>query len=345
MDQNFKAVQGLRGLVRGDSMNWAAARQRLNLVPPKRRMRMRYLDSFAEERSQSTLPVPYLHSTHESVLDPLGPADVTEWFTASLLSAAGMNLSLETAGKHELWKELTAIRALNPLEVRGRLGTTLALTTLANNGFDGTSGKDNPHYFDDLALVRAVAVAFCCDDKAELSKQIIEEVSLTASGDGLTGAVVFGHLFFDILSGIAVDEALDNLVAGLAKDTWSRGVLEQALNLVAGVDSVDELAFALERDIADHVYSFQVSVPETLAMVCAHLKFASSRDQLLAAGILHSSRAEIMAPLIWSLAGLIFGGFKDKSHDLQGLSIRAMKGKNPEEILEDVITRNGVKIS
>jgi hypothetical protein len=345
MDQNIKAVQGLRGLVRGDSMNWAAARQRLNLVPPKRRMRMRYLDSFAEERSQSTLPVPYLHSTHESVLDPLGPADVTEWFTASLLSAARMNLSLETAGKHELWKDLVATRALNPAEVRGRVGTTIALETLANRGFDGTSGKDNPHYFDDLALVRAVAVAFCCGNKSELSEKIIEEVGLTASGDGLSGAVAFGHLFFDILTGTSVDEALDSLVAGLAEDTWPRGVLEQALNLVPEANSVDELAFALERDIADHVYSYQVSVPETLAMVCAHLKFAGSRDQLIAAGILHSSRAEVMAPLIWSLAGLIFGGFPDKARDLQGLSIKAVKGINPEHILGDITTRIGTEIS
>jgi hypothetical protein len=114
-------------------MNWAAAKQRLNLVPPKRRRRMRILDEFAEQRSQSTLPVPYLHSTHESVFDPLGPADVAEWFTVSLLSSAALTKELKKTDKQSLWIELTKQRQSDPSTVRGRVGTTIALATLAEN--------------------------------------------------------------------------------------------------------------------------------------------------------------------------------------------------------------------
>lgn len=339
MDHDQRLIQAVRGLVRGDSMNWAAARQRLNLTPPKRRMRMRYLDEFAEARYQSTFPVPYLHSTHESVFDSLGPADVSEWFTVSLLSSAAITRNLGKTNKQSLWLELASARVADPSTVRGRLGTTIALATLASNGDDGTSGKDNPHYFDDLSLIRAAAVAMQCRDAHELEELITDEVSLTASGDGLTAAVAFGRLFYELLSGGTVKTAVNLAIDQLPAGSWSGEVLQQSLDLADTATSIDDLTFALERDIADNVYSFPVSAPETLAMVCAHLSFASSRDQLIAAGLLHSSRAEIMAPLLWALAGVLFGGYEHKARPLQGVSVLALRGTNSEDIIEKLIAQ------
>jgi hypothetical protein len=340
MDHNQRLVQGVRGLVRGDSMNWAAAKQRLNLVPPKRRRRMRILDEFAEQGSQSTLPVPYLHSTHESVFDPLGPADVAEWFTVSLLSSSSLTKELKKAERHAMWHELTTQRQADPSAVRGRLGTTIALATLAANGNDGTSGKDNPHYFDDMGLVRAVAVAMQCRDSESLEREITDEVSLTASGDGLVVAVAFGQLFYELLGGSTKEAAINAAIDRLPVGTWGAAVLQQSLDLAANSSSIDDLAFALERDIADHVYCFPVSAPETLAMICAHLAFATSRDQLIAAGILHSSRVETMAPLLWAIAGVLFGGYEQKSKPLQGVSVRALVGANPEEIITELVSQS-----
>lgn len=340
MDHNQRLIQGVRGLIRGDSMNWAAAKQRLNLVPPKRRDRMRSLDEFAEQGSQSTLAVPYLHSTHESVFDPLGPADVAEWFTVSLLSSAALTKDHEKAEKQEIWLELTKQRQVDPSMVRGRLGTTIALATLAANGKDGTSGKDNPHYFDDLGLVRAVAVAMQCSDSRSLEKEIEDEVSLTASGDGLKAAVAFGQLFYELLAGSTKETAISAAIDRLPVGTWGAAVLEQSLEIAANASSVDDLAFALEREIADNVYCFPVSAPETLAMICAHLAFASSRDQLIAGGILHSSRAETMAPLIWSIAGVLFGGYEQISKPLQGVSVRTLRGTNSEGIITKLISQS-----
>lgn len=318
--------QLILGFLHGDAKTWASARQRLNLVPPKRRMRMRYLDEFAEVRSQSSLPVPYLHSTHESVLNPLGPADVSEWFYASALSSSGRSVDSTATEAQAIWFELAALRKAEPAQVRGRLGTTIALDLIAANDSTATSGKDNPHYFDDLALVRALAVAIINRQQENLDAALANELSVTASHDGLACGMAFGHLLSTLLAGHDVTDAIARALDQLPAGSWAEAVVTQALEIASRAESIEDLGFRLEQEIADHVYSYQIAAPETLALVCGYLKFAKSKSELLLAGFLHSSRSEVLVPLLWGLAGLRFGGFTASPGPLQGLSIKAFRG-------------------
>lgn len=327
------------GLLHGDSRTWAAARQRLNLVPPKRRMRMRYLDEFSEVRSQSSLPVPYLHSTHESVLNPLGPADVSEWFFVSFLSTAGLSLDLAESACQQIWHDLAMKRKSDKTNVRGRIGTTLSLETIARTTSFETSGKDNPHYFDDLALIRAVAVTLATPEDKSLSDSITRELSVTSSHDGLSAGIAAGLIFQKLLSGDSPKEAIAAALDQVPSESWTHSVVVEALGLASQATSADELGYLLEREIADHVYSYQVSAPETLAMFCAYLVFCSSRSELLLAGFLNSSRSEVLVPLLWSACGLLFGGFADSPGALQGLSIRQLKGLHLDKTLSEIAQR------
>lgn len=318
--------QLILGLLHGDAKTWASARQRLNLVPPKRRMRMRYLDEFAEVRSQSSLPVPYLHSTHESVLNPLGPADISEWFYVSALSSTARSMDNKSAELQAIWFELAAARKAGPAQVRGRLGTTIALDLIASTGSTTTSGKDNPHYFDDLALVRALAVAITNQQRGDLEAALVRELSVTASHDGLASGNAFGHLVSGLLAGNDVPEAIARSLDLLDAGSWTEALVTQALEIAAAAESIEDLGLRLEQEIADHVYSYQIAAPETLALVCGYLKFAKSKTDLLLAGFLHSSRSEVLVPLLWGLAGLKFGGYIASPGPLQGLSIKAFRG-------------------
>jgi len=324
--------QLILGLTQGDSKTWAAARQRLNLVPPKRRKRMRLLDEFAEQRNQSSIPVPYLHSTHESILNPVGPADVSEWFAVSFFSSLGLSLGGSMASPMSIWQELSEIRAQDASAVRGRLGTTIALDVIARSGSTATSGKDNPHYFDDLSLIRAMAVAVTLGTSLDASDRIEKELSITASNDGLVAGIAMGNLTLALLAGTPPKNALDNMVSSLANDSWTLSVIQQSLDLARHATSIEELGFMLEKEIADHVYSYQVSAPETLAMACAYLAFSTSRDQLLLGGFLNSSRSEVLVPLLWGIAGVQYGGFDFSPGPLQGLSVRALRGVDLNEM-------------
>lgn len=328
--------QLILGLTHGDSRTWAAARQRLNLIPPKRRARMRYMDEFAEQRHQASIPVPYLHSTHESILNPVGPADVSEWFAVSLLSSLGVSLGGSMASPTSIWQELSEIRDQDPSAVRGRLGTTIALDVIARSGSTATSGKDNPHYFDDLSLIRAMAVAVTSETSLDTSDRIEKELSITASDDGLVAGIAMGNLTVALLTGASPKTAINNLVASLAHDSWTLSVIKQSLDLARQASSIDELAFMLEKEIADHVYSYQVSAPETLAMACAYLAFSTTRDQLLLGGFLNASRSEVLVPLLWGLAGVQYGGFDSSPGPLQGLSVRALRGIDLNEMYLDL---------
>ncbi len=328
-----KSEQLILGVLHGDSRTWAAARQRLVLVPPKRRMRMRYLDEFAEKRGQSSIPVPYLHSTHESVLNPLGPADVSEWFAVSLLSSRGLNQRLEPTANQQIWRDLAHDRSENPLDVRGRLGTTIALDLIQKSGTVETSGKDNPHYFDDMSLVRAMAVAVSTSDAGLLETELREELRITASHDGMHAGVAMGILVHELLAGSTTADAVKRVLSKLPEGSWTAAVAQQAIDLSTAASSIEHLGFLLEKDIADHVYSYQVSAPETLGMVLAYLSLASSKEELLLAGFLNSSRSEVLTPLIWGLAGIIFGGFQSSPGALQGVSIKKLKGIETQNIL------------
>ncbi len=329
-----KSEQLVLGLLHGDSRTWAAARQRLVLVPPKRRMRMRYLDEFAEKRGQSSIPVPYLHSTHESVLNPLGPADVSEWFAVSLLSSRGLNQRLESTGKQQIWRDLAHDRSENPLSVRGRLGTTIALELMQKSGTFETSGKDNPHYFDDMALIRAMAVAVSRSDAGLLETELREELRITASHDGIHAGVAMGKLVYELLEGSTPADAVKKVLSEIPVGSWTAAVAQQAVDLSAAAPSIEQLGYLLEKEIADHVYSYQVSAPETLAMVLAYLSLASSREELLLASFLNSSRSEVLTPVIWGLTGIIFGGFQASPGALQGVSITKLKGIEIQTMLE-----------
>lgn len=333
------------GLLQGDSRTWAAARQRLSLVPPKRRMRMRFLDEFSEVRSQSSLPVPYLHSTHESVLNPLGPADVSEWFLVSYLSAAGLALDFADSPCQQVWYDLAMKRKSEKSDVRGRIGTTLALETISRTNSVETSGKDNPHYFDDLALIRAIAVTLATTEDQSLIDAISGELSVTASHDGLIAGIASGMVFHELLLGKSPKEATATALDRLPRDSWTHSVVTEALDLASQATSVDELGHMLERHIADHVYSYQISAPETLAMFCAYLVFCASRSELLLAGFLHSSRSEVLVPLLWSACGLLFGGFKESPGPLQGLSIRQFKGIQLDKTVSEISQRVPGKLS
>lgn len=327
------------GLLHGDSKTWAAARQRLNLVPPKRRMRMRYLDEFSELRSQSSLPVPYLHSTHESVLNPLGPADVSEWFLVSFLSAAGLSMDLQESGCQQIWHDLALHRRSDKSAVRARIGTTLALETIALTGSFETSGKDNPHYFDDLVLIRAIAVTLGTGEDQSLIEALDHELSVTSSHDGLIAGIAMGMIFESLLDANPPKEAIAAAINYLPSESWTHSVVQEAMALASQATSLEELGYLLERDIADHIYSYQVSAPETLAMFCSYLAFSSTRSDLLLAGFLNSSRSEVLVPLLWSVSGVLFGGFESSPGALQGLSIRRFKGVQLDKTVSEITQR------
>lgn len=319
-----------RGVLAGDAMTWAAGRQRLNLLPPKRRRRIRFLDEFFEQKNQTTLAVPYLHSTHESAMNPIGPADIGEWYAVSALSAMGLGLEDSKPGRTGIWKQLATARASDPESIRGRLGTTIALETVHRTASFETSGKDNPHYFDDLSIIRAIAYAVFGEGCS--IEDVEAELRVTVSEDGLEVGLASFELTRELINGSAPEKAVAKAISMLRAGGWALDVVAEAMQLAEQAQSIDQLGVLLESKINDHVYSYPIAAPETLAMVCAYLTFSENREQLLLAGFLNSSRSETLVPILWGYAGAIYAGFESTSQPLQGSSIGAFAGLDLEAL-------------
>lgn len=308
------------GLAFGDAMSFHASTHRLNLLNVKRSTRMISLTQFAFDGMQTTYPTVYTHAQSVDFLAPR-PTDDSEWFCFS----AQIHLSgLEPL---EGWLNL----AQNEKCVRGRTGTLMALDNLKSGKLAPESGHDNPHYFDDIAMVRALAASLIFRSDASLVlEKTYKDSEITHSEDGIYCALAFASLAHSLLVEENLTTATTKALMHLPEGSWSRRVVLNALELSFNMVSIFEIAYALEEKVIDRIYSYSISAPESLALIFCYLRVAKSPADFLLAGNLHKRKLDSMPALLGSLAGLIYGDswipedFKTNSSILDGVCVPSL---------------------
>jgi ADP-ribosylglycohydrolase len=315
------------GLATGDALAWISAEHRLQRLPERRVKHFRWLQGYSDDTRSTTRPVPNVHSSPVGVLRP-APADDTEWFvfsaTAQLRAASG-----EADAVRAAWSELAA----RADELRARSGTYRALRNLQHGQLPPMSGHDNPHYFDDIASIRAVAAGILASDDAEAADLAQRDAEVTHSLDGLWCARATSVLISRLLRGASTDDAIAASLRELPDGRWSRRIVEQALEVSASSSSALDLALQLDRDLVDKIYSYPVAGPETLGLVLAHLQRSSSAEELMLGALGQARNADAVPALAGAVAGARFGGdwlpqpFIEGPIYLDGVSIPWLEGQ------------------
>jgi hypothetical protein len=291
-----------RGLLAGEALSSADAGYRLRLMPPKRLARMETLAAFAREHGTTTPAVPYAHSSPVAVLQP-GAGEAVEWFAFAVRAQRG--------GLDDAWRRL----AEDPGPAR--IGTRIPLDNLRRGLSAPQSGNDNPHYFDDLPMVRAVAAAAIADDESGAREAARRDAAYTAALDGLWCAEATAVLVARLLAGSPVDEAVEAARVVLPEGTWSRRLAEEALATAAQASGALDRAQRLSAGVGDWIYSYATVAPETLAMLLAHVRFAASAEELLLGVFAQPRNAATLPALAGAVAAVVFGeGWMPRGLDL-----------------------------
>lgn len=339
IEQRTRAA--IAGLCAGDAISWPAWWHRLAQLPPRRAVRLAEAQAHSQQWHTTSVPTPYLHATSPDVIDPAGPTDDAEWFVISVRHHLQQGLDGQPVADGEgVWEQLAGQRAADPVRVRGRIGTAMALEALAHGQRPPTSGNDNVHWFDDVACVRAVAAGLLRPGAPEVAADLAaDDAAYTHALDGLWGARATAALVAALVAGRDTSAAVRSALAQLPEGSWIRAVAEESLAAVDGGSGGLQLAGRLERRVVDHVYAFANQAPETVGLLLAHLSVADGRDALLLGALGHPRHADALVPLAGAIAGAAFGGPVD--HDdlpvLRGVAIPAMAGVAMADVAADVV--------
>lgn len=290
-----------RGVLAGEAMSPTRAEYRIRLLPPKRLARLETLARFGREHDQTTQARPYAHSSPPHLLQP-GAGEVIEWlvFSARLLVRAHDTGSIEPI--HAGWMQLAETG-----EGAARLGTRHALANLRRGLEPPQSGHDNPHYFDDLAMARALAAAAIADDQEEAVRLAREDAVVTHDLDGLWCATATAVLFHRLLGGTPIPDAVGAALGQLPDESWSRRLAVAALDAGNGASGVLDRSELLGREIGDWTYAYPIAAPETFAFLVANLAAARSADELLLGALTSGRGASALPAIAGAAAAVVFG--------------------------------------
>lgn len=315
------------GIIAGEAMSAMNADYRMYQLPPKRVTRVRTLGRLADDTRTTTVVRPFTHAAPPSVLQP-GAGENIEWFAFS-------------ARQHARGNDLAQWITLAETEpaVRARIGTKHALQNLANGALPPQSGHDNPHYFDDIAMTRALgAVAIVADaDDARLAAR--DDASVTHSLDGVWCAEAVAVLASALVQGADRQTAVSLALDVLPTESWSRRMADAALAVAAESASVFDRARRLSIEVGDWIYSYPIAAPETLAFLLAHLSASVSADDMMAAVVAQPRNAATLPAVAGGIAALSFSTdwipveLRGGDAPLTGLSIPEFAGRSVSEVV------------
>jgi len=303
-----------------ESLTDSSSYHRRNLIRPNLGEKIQYHLKFAEENNQTNIVQVFSLPRDSSALDPL-PSDDLEWFAFSALAS----LSGDT---HKYWLDLLP----KYQQISARVGTKIALANhLAGN--HRFAGYDNPQYFDDISLIRAIAIALVHrNSRANFERDLAIDISFTHALDGLWAAYAVGELTWLLLNGASKEVALDKAIKSIPASSWLESNVNQALEVSSGARGIFDRVNRIERSIINRVPSHPTSAPETLACLFAHARFAQSQSEYLMSGYLHSRLLDSLPALHGALAALLFGeqwiprSYLESSVELVGCSLPEMAG-------------------
>ncbi|MGH3358458.1 MAG: ADP-ribosylglycohydrolase family protein [Nocardioidaceae bacterium] len=324
------------GLSAADAVTWTSWWHRMSQLPPRREVRLG--EAWEHNRAELTtsLPTPYLQSSSPSLIDPAGPTDDAEWFVVAVRHHLGQRLDGTQANQpYEVWHELAARRSADPDSVRGRVGTAIGLANLSDGATPPTSGHDNPHHFDDMACVRAVAAGLVRPGDPTGAAELAEvDAAVTHSLDGVWGARAYAALISSLVGGAGIPAATSAALHELPADSWCAHVAAEFLGAATEPGSVMELAARLEREVVDHVYAYSTQAPETLGLLLAHLSAAADGTELLLGALCHPRHGDSLAPLAGAVAGAAYGLPTAPLPTLGGVCVRDLAGVSLESIVD-----------
>lgn len=337
-----RAQNALLGLALGDALSWPSMYHRSRLLPEWTRGLRREIDAQREHAGVLRVPLPFSMNQPPELLRP-SPTDDTEWaaWTMQRLLRTGALVTEEAVAGD--WKEL----ASRP-NVLGGVSTQAALENIRRGILPPASGRENPHYFDDGALCRAVPIGIAYPGHPEAAVRAAErEAAATNSEDGVWAAGAVAATMSVACSGGGHINALEAAMHALPEDSWTRRAVKEVL-LIPRRD-VPTLQFLHRlQSIANVEYSDACAGPESLAIILAVIaREEGNFEEGLLLSLAVPRGADSVPAIVGSISGALADGepvppaWLEDLAVLPGICIPSLEGEDYRGIVESFVAACG----
>lgn len=332
-----RARAAMLGLAVGDAISWPAMFHRSFLMPFWTRRIRREMDAASENLHVIRPPMPFSLNQNPQAFD-LGPTDDSEWCAFTAEQLLQQNGGLDSEKLLAAWRKLA--EAAEP--VRGEVSTQAALFNLRNGKFPPHTGHDNPHYFDDGAMCRAVPIGVVCPgDHRRAAEFAAIDAAVTNSEDGLWAAQAMAALVTVLCGGGNLQQAIAAAQSYLPAHSWIARTVEKAMTICGNAETILEVAPELNREVINREYSYGSVAPETLAVTLAILTITKGEfEAALMAATVFAKTADSVPALVGAAAGALngekinFGPWRNSIRFLKGICIPNFRGRDYIELTE-----------
>jgi ADP-ribosylglycohydrolase len=343
-----RAKNAMLGLAIGDAISWTSMFHRSILLPPWTRRIRREIDASSETTNVIITPMPFsLNQPAKYFI--ISPTDETEWaaFSAEILLKNNFK-SYEQEVFNE-WMKL----ANSQDQIRGGVSTQAALHNLDCGIKPPQTGKQNPHYFDDGAMSRAVPIGIICSGQPELAARLAEiDASVTNSEDGIWAAQAMAVAVCLVCSGENINDAINGAYQYLPEFSWIRRTVDEAMKITGNIDSIFSILPEIQNNIINREYSYGNVAPETLALTFIIAKVhANNFETAVSTASCFAKSGETLPAMVGALAGAmqskVFASEKwlNAIETLKGICIPGFVEKNYLKIVEELSNQAEQKIS
>jgi len=333
-----RACNAMLGLAVGDAMSWPAIFHRSFLLPFWTRRIRREMDAASETTNVIRPAMPFSLNRPAAAFD-LGPTDDTEWaaFTAQQLVTHDGEPSPEKI--LAAWMELATLP-----NVRGGVSTQAALTNLRQNILPPHSGRDNPHYFDDGAMCRAVPIGIVCAGRpAAAAALAAHDAAVTNAEDGVWAAQSLAAAISVACAGADHDALIDTALSLLPHDTWIQRSVSEALTLCQEGAALFDIFPRLSERLINREYNYGNVAPEILALTLAIVKLCPKNfNAAVTAAAAFAKTADSVPALVGALSGalcaekIISVDWQERCRRLQGICVPTLAGVDYVELTERI---------
>lgn len=348
MDESLKrARNAMIGLAIGDATSWSAMYHRSSLLPFWTRRIRREMEVNSEDHDIILMPLPFSLNQPSDNFN-ISPTDDTEWASFSVKTLLKNKLDDYEKSVIDEWQQMIRLDH----NLKGFVSTKAAIRNLKNGILPPQSGRENPHYFDDGALPRAVPIGVLFAGQPEEAVRFTNiDASVTNCEDGVWGAEALAAAISLVCSGENIESSIEKAVIYLPESSWIRRTVVETLTITEHNSSVFELIPVLQEKIVNREYSYGNIAAETLALTFVISKLHGNNfENAVGIACTFAKSSETLPAMVGALVGAshsnaIAGEQWLKSiKKLKGICIPSYKGMDYLDLIEQLISFKNNKI-
>lgn len=342
-----RAQGALLGLAAGDASGYPAAYHRLTPAPGRRQL---LWSQAAEMDAQhiNKFPLPFSHAaplseaTFSATDDAEQAALATAVLSAAVLgAAASVQRDPDAAALFAAWHQIVIPQA----EVYwGSIADRSAIL----NALDGLAaphtGRDNPHFYDDSSVARAVPVGIVYSGEPDRAAYVARALaSITNDGVGSDAAAIMADAIARVTAGLPVQDAVAAAANRIDSSTWLGRKYLLAEEILARSGSVFEAIPEWNDEIANLEYNFGNIAAETLPLALIIARQSQSLGEALGYANLIPKQADTMPAMVGALLGAAGGTeaipatWRERVELLRGVSVPSTSGVRLSDAAQQLI--------